>query len=203
MALLDADHQVGLDPRGPPRGQRRAVIVRCHSRDPIFRGDNQLRVRHAGDMGGVLVLDVPLSALDDLLRCCVGQLAHRPGDDDVLDLVDGLAELLAPVVVDAQLHYLRNRRVVAIPDEDPDTGLDRPRCSDGSFAPFTAVGHRSDDGTVSMVVLLSAPAADTGLAVNLDGVPVDESHAQLAAESVRARLGVTAGELRVLPSSDD
>lgn len=157
---------------------------------------------HDGEMAGVLALDVPLSELDELFPQTLGRPAPTTETgDETLDLVDGLAGVLSPVVVDAQLHFLRDSGIEAGLDEDPDTGLVRPSGPDGPFAPFAPIGYRAEDGTVSLAVLLGANSGDTGLAVGADGRPLDAEQADRAVASVRARLDLT-GELRVLPVVD-
>lgn len=154
-------------------------------------------------MAGVLALDIPLPALGDLIERTLGQPApDTEVGDEVLDLVDGLAGALSPIVVDAQLHFLRDSGISAHLGEDPDTGLARPETRDAVYAPFAPIGYRAGDGTVSLAVLLAASAGDTGLSVDSDGQPMDTEAAERAARGVRARLGIDAGELRVLPVSE-
>ena len=156
-----------------------------------------------GRMAGVLALDIPLSALGELFERALGRPApDSETGDEVLDLVDGLAGALSPIVVDAQLHFLRDSGVVAQLSEDPDTGLERPASRDVVYSPFAPIGYRRADGTVSLAVLLASAAGDTGLPVDEDGQPTDAEAAELAARAVRTRLGIDAGELRALPITD-
>jgi hypothetical protein len=154
-------------------------------------------------MAGVLALDIPLSALGELFEQMLGQPVPESGTgDEVLDLVDGLAGALSPIVVDAQLHFLRDSGIVAQVGEDPESGLERPESRDVVYSPFAPIGYRTAEGTVSLAVLIASTSGDTGVPVDEEGQPTDAEAAEMAARAVRTRLGIEAGELRALPITD-